>query len=176
MAHFVGGEVNPKLPEGCFDIRYEVKQLTRARVERFKATDDADHEPLTEAEFEILFKNSHSERVSFAMVGLGNDEVELFAPLLDPGRRHVSLCAAPGFALLCAAPGFALLCSALRADEATNSLSAVRGGMPLPHAGSKYCISLFLNNNKIGERGIETLTNALEQNTTLTELYLQYNK
>lgn len=139
MAPYRGGEVNPQLPEGCHDARYAVTQLPRPIVDAFRAVDKSERMELTAKDFEILF-GSKSERVSLAMVGITDKEVEMFAPLLDPARAQ-------------------------GADGHAN-----------PHAGAKYCRSLFLNNNKIGERGVELLVDALAANTTLTELYLQYNK
>lgn len=139
MAPFKGGEVNPPLPAGCHDERYAVQQLPGPVVDAFRATGDSDHMELTEKDFELLF-STKAERVSLAMVGLTDREVEMFAPLLSPTRTH-----------------------------------GVEGHAN-PHAGSKYCRALFLNNNKITEHGIALLVDALTDNTTLTELYLQYNK
>ncbi|KAG8461638.1 hypothetical protein KFE25_001256 [Diacronema lutheri] len=137
MAPFVGGEVNPPLPPGCHDLRYAVAQLDQHVVDAFR--NESEKMDLTEKNFEYLFETK-SERVSLAMVGLTDKEVEMFAPLLNPRRQHGV------------------------DDHAA------------PHAGAKYCRSLWLNNNKISERGIELLADALAENTTLTELYLQYNK
>lgn len=115
------------------------------------------------------------------MIGLGDKEVAYFAPLLDGNRRdgareraHTrSLCVRMGRSR--AAAGFR---SPRRATHRRRrrSRAAIDPSRKAVHEGAKYCRSLYLNHNKITDKGIKTLVDALIGNSTLTELYLQYNK